>query len=248
MVLLVLAALCLLALTTDSSYSRASSSINSEQIATNTVVLGTTVSTSKSLPQVIFKGPFTVLSTTGTNLPCEFWASNFTAALGDYVSGNFTSDNPVNFFVVQQTKYEDWLKAGTCGTPEDAITSQLITTSYSFDAALPNPGSWLIVLVNTSNAKNADGYLVAYLSTLGYTVTELMTSTIIPTIMRSTTTTTAQPTSIVSFQFAPVIAILGIVVGTAVGLGAILMVSRRRRTENNTGTSGKRSVYAAAGC
>ena len=236
MFLLVLAALCLLALTTDPSYSWTPSNTNSEQTVTNTVVLGTTVSTSKSLPQVVFKGPFTVLSTTGTNLPCEFWASNFTAALGEYVSGNFTSDNPVNFFIVQQTKYEDWLKAGTCGTTQDAIASQLITTSYTFDAALPSPGIWLIVLVNTSNAKNADGYLVAYLSTLGYTVTELMTSTIIPTIISSSTITTAQPTSIVSFNFSSVIAILGIIVGIAVGLVAILMISRRRRNENNTAT------------
>jgi len=132
---------------------------------------------------------------------------------------------------VQQAKYENWLKEGTCGTTGDAIASQLISTSYAFNAAVPSPGAWLIVLVNSSNAKNADGFLVAYLSTLGYTVTELMTSMI--TISTSTIrmSTTLQPTSNVTSQLASVIGIIGIIIGIAVGLVALLM-SRRKRTES----------------
>lgn len=186
-----------------------------------------------SQAQVIFKGPFTVLSTTGTNSPCEFWISNFTTKTGTagvYVSGNFTSDNPLTFFIVQQAKYENWLRMGTCGTTGDAITSQLMTTSYVFNAAIPSPGIWLIVLVNSSNAKNADGFLVAYLSTLGYTVTEQMMSTIaITSTIRMSTT--VQPISNVNFRLASVIGIVGIIIGIAVGLVALLM-SRSKRKES----------------
>jgi hypothetical protein len=180
-----------------------------------------------SPPRLIFKGPFTALSTTGTNLPCEFWALNFTttSAGGQYVSGNFTSDNPINFFVVDEAKYQDWLKAGTCGTTEDAIASQLVTTSYTFDAAIPSPGIWLIVFVNSSNAKNADGFLVANLTSLGYTVTEATTSTITPTIG---TSTIVQPTTTVVLPPELVIGMVGIAIGISVGLALILR--RRKRT------------------
>jgi len=153
---------------------------------------------------------------------------------GEYVSGNFTSDNPLNFFIVQQAKYENWLKTDTCGTTGDAITSQLITTSYTFNAAIPSPGIWLIVLVNSSNAKNADGFLVAYLTPLEYTVTELIMSTITPTPIR--TSTTVQPTSNVNIQFAPVIGIIGIIIGIAAGLAALL-ISRRKRPESDAAAS-----------
>ena len=230
-ILLVVVLLCLSALLATLGYTPLFSAASAEQVVTSTE---TNISQSMSPAQAIFKGPFTVLSTTGTNLPCEFWISNFTTtagAPGEYVSGNFTSDNPVSFFIVQQAKYENWLKEDTCGTMGDAITSQLITTSYAFNAAIPSPGAWLIVLVNSSNAKNADGFLVAYLSTLSYTVTELITSTI--TMITSTIrmSTTIQPTSKVTSQLASVIGIIGIIVGIAVGLLALLM-SRHKRTES----------------
>jgi hypothetical protein len=150
---------------------------------------------------------------------------------GEHVSvtGNFTSDNPVNFFVAQQETYQSWVKASTCGDTKDAITSQLTTTSYSFNAAIPNAGTWLIVLVNGSNAKNADGYLVAYLSTLGYSITEVMTLTITPA---NTSVVSTQPTSSMGPQPAVEIATIGLVVGIAVGLIAIIISRKRKPTPN----------------
>jgi hypothetical protein len=185
-----------------------------------------------SPPRLVFKGPFTVLSTTGTNLQCEFWTMNFTSTNGEYLTGNFTSDNPINFFVVQEAKYQDWLKGGNCGNTGDSITSQLMTTGYPFNAAIPSPGTWVIVLVNASNAKNADGFLTAYLSTLAYTVTELMTSTITPTIV---TSTTSQPTtSNTNLQLASELGIATIIAGSIVGLAAILIMNRRRRSQSKS--------------
>ena len=223
-VFLLLTTLCFTALFTTPAYTSALWTVNPEQSATRTVVR-TSLWTSMSTPPLVFKGPFTVPSTSGTDLPCEFWQTNFTTTTGQYasLSGNFTADNPVNFFVVQQSKYQEWLNAGTCGAAEDAIASQLITTSYTFNAAIPSPGTWVIVFVNMSNAKNADGFLVAYLTTVGYTETELMTST----ITSITTITTAHPASKVNIQFAELIAITGLIVGVIAGLVAIIM-SRKR--------------------
>jgi hypothetical protein len=202
---------------------RVSLAAHSDQVVTRTVTVGSSVSTLLSLPQQIFNGPFTVLSTTGTNLPCEFWAFNFTADTGQYVSGNFSSDNPISFFVVQTASYQRWLKADTCGNVGDAIVSQLIGTSYSFNAAIPTSGMWTIVFVNSSNAKNADGSLAAYLSLGSYTVTQPLMGTITATITSSSATvsSSSESTTIDGFPIA------SIVVGILVGLVAIVILRRR---------------------
>jgi hypothetical protein len=232
-ILIVIAVLCLAVLATGLDYGPVSSTANPAQTLTSTESIGTTVSVSMSQPQLVYNGAFTVPSTTGTDLLCEFWTANFTTTSGEYVYGNFTSDNPLNFFIVQQGEYEAWLKAGTCGTTTDSITSQLITTSYAFNAAVPSPGAWLIVLVNASNAKNADGFLVAHLGTVGYTITERMTSTLTATPTTSTTLSLQPATSLSFPQFGPIIGIAGIIIGIAAGLTAIFILTRRKRTENN---------------
>jgi hypothetical protein len=147
------------------------------------VTLGSSYSTSLVSPQTIYNGPFTVLSTTGTNLPCEFWTANFNASTGQYVSGGFSSNIVLSFFVVPQASYQNWVKAGTCGNAADAIASEQLTTGYSFSpTAIPSSGTWTIVLVNTSNTNNADGTVNAYLSAGGYTVTQPFAGTITSTI------------------------------------------------------------------
>jgi hypothetical protein len=165
-----------------------------------------------------------VLSTTGTNLPCEFWTFNFTATTGQYVSGSFSSDNPVSFFIVPQASYQSWVKAGTCGNAGDAIASQLISTSYNFTRiAIPSSGTWTIVIVNASNAKNADGYVTAYLSTAGYTATQTLIGTVTTTI---STPVTSQPTSATGVPGFP---IASIILGLMAGFVAIIVLRRRNR-------------------
>jgi hypothetical protein len=188
-----------------------------DQMLTSTVTLGTGVSTSMLRAQQIFSGPFTVVATTGTNLPCEYWSYNFTATVGQYLYGNFTSDNPVSIFVVQQSTYENWVKANTCGNPGDAIASQLITTSYSLSPpkAIPSSGTWTIVIVNSSNAKNAEGYGAAYLSTLGSTMNQTLTTT------TTISALVGQSTNIPGFPAA------SIIVGIMAGLVAIVALRRR---------------------
>ena len=200
---------------------------HSYQVVTSTVTIGSTTSTSLSLQQPVFNSSFTVLSTTATNLQCEFWTYNFTANTGEYIFGNFTADNPVSFFVVQTPTYQSWLKAGTCGNLGAAIAGQLITTSYSFSRAVPTSGMWTIVIVNSSNAKNADGWLVAYLSSGSSTVTQPFMGTITTTISSSSVlapSTNGQLTGIDGFPVA------SIAIGIIVGLIAIAALRRRNRS------------------
>jgi hypothetical protein len=193
--------------------------------------LGTSLSAYTPQEEQVFNGPFTVLSTTGTNLPCEFWTFNFAAATGQYLSGNFTSDSPVSFFIVPQANYQDWVKSGTCGNSGEALASQLIVTSYSFNGiAIPSTGTWTIVVVNSSNEKNADGYISAYLSTGGYTATQPFNQPLTGTITSTITSTTllGQPTTIPGFPPA------SIILGIFGGLVAVVILKRRTRVDRSS--------------
>lgn len=191
------------------------------QVETTTATVGTSFSTSLSQSQQLINGAFTVLSTTGTNLPCEFWTVNFTGNTGQYVSGNFTSDSPVDFYLVQSTTYQNWSKQGTCGSATEAIASQLLITSYAFNAALPSSGAWVIVLVNSSNARNAEGSIVAYLSSGGYTITQPLLNTI--------TTTVASVNTIPAATNIPGFPPESLLIGIVVGLLAMLIFRLRKR-------------------
>jgi len=223
---LVVSLLCLAMLLATLGDAHSSPATHPSQAVTSTFTLGSTLSTPLSQSQIIFNASFTVLSTTGTTALCEFWTLNFTAAVGQYVSGNFTSDNPVSFYIVQVARYQSWLKAGTCGNPGDAIASQPITTEFSFNRAIPSSGTWTIVLVNSSNAKNADGSLTAYLSSGSYTVTQPLMSTLTTTVVSSAV---VQPTAVGGFSFASIVFVvmIGLVVGIVGGLIAIFILRRR---------------------
>jgi hypothetical protein len=210
------------------------SSAHSYQVSSSTALVGSGVSTSPSQAQRVFSGAFTVLSTTGTNLPCEFWTFDFTASTGQYVSGNFTSDNPISFFVVEPSSYQTWSKTGSCGNVGDAIASQLITKSYDFTAAIPSSGTWLIVLVNSSNAKNADGFLVVYLSSSSYTVTQPLMPTVITYLTSSSTS--EQSTARTGFPIISLILILifvQIFISTTTLVLVVVALLRRREGSHN---------------
>jgi len=191
-----------------------------------TITVGSSVITSLAQHQQLINSPFKVVSTTGTNLHCEFWNFNFTGNQGQYVAGNFTSDIALDFYVIQDTSYQSWLKVGSCGNVADAITSQLGTMAYSFDVALPSSGRWDLVLVNFSNTRDADGFMVGYLSAGSYTSTQELLSTITPT--STFTSATTPSTSIPGF---PVESIAG---GLVAGLAALMILKYRRRRGQRT--------------
>jgi hypothetical protein len=157
-------------------------------------------------------------------MPCEFWTFNFTATVGQYLSGGFSSDNAVSFFVVQQSTYQKWVAAGICGNVGDAITSQSFNTGYNFTRlAIPTSGTWTVVLVNSSNAKNADGFLTLSLSTGAYPATQPLTGVMTTTIASTSATASGsgQSTGIAGFPF------VSIIVGIMVGLAAVAILRRR---------------------
>jgi hypothetical protein len=195
--------------------------IQANQVETRTVTVGSSVVTFQGQRQQLINGPFKVISTTGTNLPCVFWTLNFTANQGQLVSGNFTSTIVLNFYLVQDSSYKSWRSEGSCGNAPDAVTSQLSTTSYSFSGILPSSGAWDIVLVNLSNSRDADGFMSAYLGAGGYTTTEESLSTTTLTSHTTSASTYAPTTSIPGFPLE------SIAIGMLVGLIALMILRPR---------------------
>jgi hypothetical protein len=194
------------------------------QTGITTATIGTSTFKSLSQRQQLINQSFTVPSTTGTNLQCELWNFTFTGNQGQYISGNFTANSPVDFYLVQDTNYQNWLNQGTCGIATEAIASQQLTLSYNFNATLPNSGKWDIVLVNSSNTNNAGGSITAYLSSGGYTLTEV----VLGTITTTGTTETTQLTSTLSTNI-PEFPAESILVGITICLIAILVLRFRKR-------------------
>ena len=211
-----------------------SSATNLEQLYTSTVTLGSSLTTSLSTTQQVVNTTFTVLSTTGTNLQCELWNYNFTANVGQYVSGGYSSDNSVSFFLVQQSSFQAWLQANPCGSTTNALASQLDATGFSFGPlAIPSSGTWTVVLVNSSNAKNAEGVVSIYLGAGAYTLTQPLMTTITTTIPSSVTQEQTSATGQTTFT-GPTTTISGfpvvsIVLGVISGLVMTLVLRKRNR-------------------
>jgi len=195
-------------------YAASGNSVNQVQ----TVTVGTTLMTSQSQRQQIFGGAFKVISTTGTNLRCQLYNFSFTADQGQYISGNFTSVVPLDFYIIPGPVYHNWVRAGSCGEATDAISSQMATMAYGFDVTFTSTGPWDIVLVNSSN-RDADGFLVAYLSSASYTITEPL----LATTTLASVTSASLPTGIPGF---PVESIL---VGALIGVAILLVLRQKKR-------------------
>ena len=228
-IIVIICAMSIFAVVSSQNFFALAMGVNQTGITTTSF---TSTSTSLSPRQQLINQSFTVPSTTGTTLQCELWNFTFTGNQGQYVSGNFTANIPLDFYLVQDTNYQNWLKQGTCGSATEAIASSQLTMSYNFSTALPNSGKWDFVLVNSSNTNNAGGSITAYLSSVGFTMTEVMVNTITTTgispSMTPGATETTQPAATASTNI-PGFPIQSMLAGIAVGLFAVLILRFRKR-------------------
>jgi len=205
------------------SYSTITSQVTGIQVITSTT--GSSVITTQSPPQQLFNSAFRINATTQIS-GCETFNLAFNATQGQYISGNFSSDVSLGFFITQDSSYQTWLKSGGCASFPSSIISQPPTNSYAFNLALPNSGLWDIVLVNYSTSRNADGFMTAYLEVLGSTLTEPLLTTITETnIVSSVVTLQTAPGNSGIAGFQPESIIIGIILG----LAALILLRRKRR-------------------
>lgn len=185
----------------------------------------TGLSTSLSQPHQLISSAFKVIST-GSAVPCMFWNFSFMGSQGQYLYANFTSDIPLNFYVVQNTTYQNWLKQSSCGNAADALASQINSMSYGFTSPLPNTGTWTIVLVNLSNSRDADGFITATLGSASYTITQAVMETV-----TLTETSTSPTQSATASPGIPAFPVESITIGLMIGLGVLTILRYRRRQQ-----------------
>ena len=106
----------------------------------------------------------------------------FNGTTGVELSGNLTSNNKVNFYVMTNAAYKAWshqvIAGGNC-TPTSLVLSQKATTRYNFTIQIPSNGSYQIVLNNLSTS-TVIAHLTANLTTstpVTMTMTTYSTST-----------------------------------------------------------------------
>jgi hypothetical protein len=211
--LIVMLAFSGLALPTVSSQGYVSTT--TQLASTQTFTVGSIAITSPSKPVIVFDSAFKVNSTTGTKHACETLNITFVGAQGQYVSGNLTSIIPIDFYIMTDSTYKEWLHSKGCGSLPPSILTQRTTTSYRFNVALPDSGLWDIVLVNYSNTRDANGFMVASLSSGNLTVTKAVLSTITKTMPIESTEQTLIPIGSLYLVGTMIAVIVAIVLVTA---------------------------------
>jgi len=198
--------------------------VSSTQLGTYTV--GSSVIVSISQPQLLINRSFTVYSTTGTSFSCETTSFTFNGNRGQYVSGNLTSNIAIGFYIMTDASYQSWSKLGNCGSVPGAIGSRQSTMAYGFNVALPDSGVWDIVLVNSSNTRNASGFLVAYLTSGTFISTKSLLSTLTQTIPVESTTI-KQEATVSSYSLYLIVGIIAVVFAIVLTTSGKILKKRR---------------------
>jgi hypothetical protein len=201
--------------------------VHSQSYVTVTTQITTVqVMTTTSQLQQIFNSAFTINATTSSS-SCQIFHLAFNVTQGQVVSGNFTSDVPLGFFITQDSNYQTWLNSGGCASFPASTVSQPPTTSFAFNPSLSSSGLWEIVLVNYSTTRNADGFMTAYLSSFGSTFTETLLSTVTQTNQTQSVMTTSATTVTPGIPGFPA---ESIIIGIILGLAAVIFLRRYRNT------------------
>lgn len=203
-------------------YGTITTQVSTVQVSTSTV--SSSVFTSLSQPQVLIAHSFRVNSTVGTNLGCAVTSLTFEGSQGQFVSGNFTSAIPLDFYIMQNTTYQNWLKSGSCAGSPDAVVSIHGTNSSSFGTYLPSSGSWDLVLVNYSNNREADGFIAASLANARQIITQNLLTTVTQTGIVQSEITEQVPTVSDYSSY-----IIGGIIIAAIAILAAVVISKRRR-------------------
>jgi guanyl-specific ribonuclease Sa len=176
------------------SFLSAAQSVQSQQYTTatmttlttstqpSTIVVDTeTMTTNQTQSRSIFSAPVTIPGTHGV---CGiYFQQPFNATAGSTLSGTFTSNSKVDFYVMTQGVFHSWshqvVAGGNC-TPSSLILSQHDTTSYNFTTTIPSTGLYQIIVNNLSES-TVTAQLTASLST---TTPSMATVTVYSTTMQ----------------------------------------------------------------
>jgi len=142
---------------------------------TNTVSMEETSLSNSSKTQLIFSSNLTLQPTHGV---CgTYFVQPFNGTSSAELSGNLTSDNNVDFYLMTDAAFKAWshevVTGGNC-TPTSLVLSQNGTSAYNFTIQIPSDGLYQIVLTNLS-ALTVTAHLIATLTTSTQTTLTMIT-------------------------------------------------------------------------
>jgi hypothetical protein len=156
---------------------------------------------------------------------------------GDIVNFHFTSDNPINFFVMDNASFQAWLKGSTCDV-NNYYVGRLDTSSYDYVWTSPAWADYDAVFINTSHQKAAT--IQFYMTGRSQTccvATSTFTSGVIqvqPFTMTSTGSTTYEE-QVSTFEYGWLL-VLAVVVIAGLAIGAVIYWQRKGRMRKSKQT------------
>lgn len=114
----------------------------------------------------VYSGSFSLPSTAGVG--CGVYLIPFNAAQGDFLSGSFNANNPVNLYIGSQEPVNNWARsAALCMGPPANILAipkcntipNCTTKSSNFTLTMPQTGKWTIAFVGIQADINLNAIL-----------------------------------------------------------------------------------------
>jgi len=145
----------------------------------------------------------TVTGTTMNTPPagqCSVLALPFSAPLNTVLSGQFTADVPISFYILSQDDFNAFIQSGNCALPESAnplfIEPNVIGYNNPYSSSpIPAAGTYVFVFVYRNNGLShlTSGYAtvnLSYPSSVTFITTGVASSTIVMTFSPVTTSST----------------------------------------------------------
>jgi hypothetical protein len=144
----------------------------------------------------VYSGSFS-LPTVPRGVGCSVYSVPFSAAQGDFLSGSFSANNPVNLYVGMQGSVNDWAGsvAACMGPPANILavpncntTPNCAMKSSNFTLTIPQTGKWAIAFVGIQADVNLNAILqsntiyttIGRIMSTGFQTTGLQVTTIQP--------------------------------------------------------------------
>jgi zinc-ribbon domain len=167
---------------------------------------------------------------------CNYEYVPFGTFSGDIVTFHFTSDSPINFYVMSNSTFQAWVKAITCSVGNfNYYVGSVDTSSYDYVWTSPAWADYDAVFVNTShqNAATIQFYMLGRSQTC-CVATSTFTSGVLqiqPFTMTSTTSTSYEEPIGTMFEYGWLL-VLAIAVIAGLAIGAYYWQSKGRKRKS----------------
>jgi KaiC/GvpD/RAD55 family RecA-like ATPase len=216
------------------SISAASQTFQQAGTRTSTITFVSYVTSSQ--PQYIYSGSFSI-EPTGTTGSCAARFHAFNASQAERITGSFSSNISVSFYVMTDSFFKSWFSQSICkvdGTTDQVLARAELITSQQIGFTVRNPGTYFLLFLNYDPQNYANVNLKVAVGGAGVSVTstEYLYST---TEFVETITSNASSLLLRTEQVGAMIALpfgmfgaVGLTLVIAIALFSLILIRRRK--------------------